>query len=436
LLLLAYMPFHIFLSQSLSLLTGGLDAWKLGKDVLTGLLTLFAVCLVWQQRRGTRLFNLLVGITAAYAALHGLIWLLHPDIYRNSALLGIIYNNRLFCYVVLGMSAVLLWPQHITSNFLLRLMLGLSTVVALLGVIQWFLPHDFLTHFGYSLDRGTRAVFYIDDKSGFLRVMSTLREPNALGAYLIMPLTALTALLLRAKDYNRRLVLLGMFGLHALALLLTFSRSAWLGATLSVALIVGWQYPARVHVFAKRFGLPLIALLVVAGVGLFSQRHSSFVRSYITHSSVNHNTTEIDSNGYHEVFVERGLHGIVHQPLGHGPGTAGLASIQNPKGSFLTENYYIQIGYEVGVVGLLLFVGMQALLYVRLWRQRQEVLPAVLLTSFWAYVLTNMLLHTWSNEAVAAQWWLLAGLSLGLATKTISFPKHPAKKPHVKSAGA
>jgi hypothetical protein len=36
----------------------------------------------------------------------------------------------------------------------------------------------------------------------------------------------------------------------------------------------------------------------------------------------------------------------------------------------------------------------------------------VLLASFWAYVLTNMLLHSWANEAVAVQWWLLAGMAI------------------------
>jgi O-antigen ligase len=428
LLVLAYMPFHIFLAQSLSLLTGGLEAWKLGKDILVAVLALFAVCLVWGQHRHTRLFNLLVGLSALYILMHLGVWLLHPDIYRNSALLGTIYNNRLDAFLLLGMGAALLWPGHVKAGFLVRLMLGVSTVVAFLGVAQWFLPHDFLTHFGYSLARGTRAVFYIDNKSGFPRVMATLREPNALGAYLIMPITALIALLIRVKDHNRRLILLGMAGLHVLALALTFSRSAWLAAAVSVALIIGWHHPTKVQMFAKRFGLLAVALVVLVVLGVYSQRHSGFVKSYITHSSTGHNQTELDSNALHQTFIERGLHGMVQQPLGHGPGTAGLASIQNPKGSFLTENYYVQIGYEVGVLGLLVFIAIQALVYLRLWRQRKEILPAVLLTSFWAYVITNMLLHTWSNEAVAAQWWLLAGLSLGIATASSALPKKsPAK---------
>jgi len=38
-----------------------------------------------------------------------------------------------------------------------------------------------------------------------------------------------------------------------------------------------------------------------------------------------------------------------------------------------------------------------------------------LLASFWGLIATNMLLHTWSNEAVAVVWWMLAGYQIGLS---------------------
>lgn len=414
--LLAYMPFHVFLAQSLSLLTGGLDVWKLGKDGLLFALTMFAVCLVWGSRKSTRLFNGLVLVTVVYGLLHFTLWFLHPDIYRDSALLGVIYNNRLFCFTLLGLSAALLKPASIDQRFLLKLTLGVSTVVAVLGIIQYFLPADFLTHFGYSVGRGTRASFLIDDKAGLVRIMSTLREPNALAAYLIVPITGLITVILQLKDKNKRLMAGGVLGLHLLALLLTFSRSGWLGAMLSSALVVWWHWREWAWVFVKRFGFVMIAVAITLAVGAYSMRRSTFVQSYITHTSAKQSVNNLKSNDYHRLFVERGLRGIAQNPLGHGPGTAGLASIQNPKGSFLTENYYVQIGYEVGMLGLLIFIGTQGVLYRELWRYRGHTLPVTLLASFWAYVLTNMLLHTWSNEAVAAQWWLLAGLVLVVPT--------------------
>ncbi len=86
-------------------------------------------------------------------------------------------------------------------------------------------------------------------------------------------------------------------------------------------------------------------------------------------------------------------------------------SIQNPGGGLLTENYYIQIAYEVGVIGIVLFLAVHVLVYRKLARQK-SILAICLLASFWGYVLVNMLLHIWSNEAVAAQWWLQAGLAM------------------------
>jgi hypothetical protein len=417
------MPLHIFLSQSLSLLTGGLEAWKIAKDIALLIVVVFTFCLILQQRCTSREFRVVTWLVAAYALLHIMLWVLHPTIYRDSAILGVIYNNRIFGYLVLGIGAALLLPARFKSlTTLSKIVLGVSTLVALFGVLQYFLPKDILTHFGYGVDRGTLPAFFIDDKPNFPRIMSTLRDPNSLGAYLILPITWITALLFRVRINSRRLVLGGLLGLHLLAVFLTFSRGAWMATLLALGLLTVWQYAAFIGKLLKKFW-PLAVILCVLGFGgLFVARNTYVFKSYITHSTGKPKAA-YDSNGFHWVFAKRGLDGIVRNPFGHGPGTAGLASIQNPSGSFLTENYYIQIGYEAGVLGLLLFIALNVVVYLALLKQRSTPLAVVLLVTFWAYVLMNMLFHMWSNEAVAAQWWILAGLVLG----GIAVPPKPAK---------
>jgi hypothetical protein len=417
--LLAYMPFHIFLTQSLSLLTGGLEIWKVAKDVLLILVTLFAVCLVLGMGRVSKQYKWLLGISAAYAAMHAVLWMAHPDIYKQSAELGMLYNLRLPEFAILGYSAVILKPDLFKSRTLITLILGVSGVVALLGVIQYFLPSDILTHVGYSIERGVRPNFFIDNKAGFPRIMSTLREPNALGAYLIVPITLTVLLWAKAAQRKHKLALIALFALYSVALLWTFSRSAWMGVVIAAVLALSWNYRVTLVRFARRFWfVGLLAVIILGGLA-YTQRNTSFVQGYISHTS---NDKDIDSNQYHYLFVKQGIEGIVHQPLGHGPGTAGLASIQNPKGGQLTENYYVQIGYEVGVLGLAIFVALNGLVYVLLWRNRSNVLATALLSSFWGYVLINMLLHSWSNETVACQWWLLAGMvaAMPASAKTAS----------------
>jgi Ca2+/Na+ antiporter len=422
--LLVYMPLHVFLAQSLSLITGGLEIWKLAKDLLLLAIAVFTICLVWwQKRRGTHDFNLLLALSAAYAGVHMAVWALHPDIYRDSALLGVLYNFRLFGFFFLGMGAPLLYgPKQISNTLVLKIVLGISTLVAIVGVAQYFLPHDILTHFGYGLNRGTLPAFFIDNRPDFPRIMSTLRDPNSLGAYLLIPITLLVALLVRTAYAKRRAVLAGLLVLHGVALFLTFSRGAWIAALLSVALVLGWQYAAVLKTLARRWWPVLVVAGVLALTGIFLARNTYAFKSVITHRTGAPQGVAYDSNGFHWVFAKRGLDGIVRSPFGHGPGTAGLASIQNPHGSFLTENYYIQIGYEVGVVGLALFLLLNALIYLRLRRHTDSVLAVALLATFWGYVVMNLLFHMWSNEAVAAQWWILAGLvsalPAGVASKT------------------
>jgi hypothetical protein len=406
-ILLAYMPFHVFLSQSLSLITGGLAEWKIGKDVLLMALCLFTICLVFLQGRATKFFKILVVSAILYGLLHLGLWAAHPDLYKQTAMLGTIYNVRLLLYAILGAGAVLLWTKFVFSS-LIKLVIGVSTVVALLGLIQYFLPSDILTHVGYSLSRGVLPAFFIDNNPLFPRIMSTLREPNALGAYLILPATLLGLLFFRAKDVNKRYILGGMFGLHIIAIFLTQSRSAWAALLVSLTLALLWQHKTWFTVFVKRFWYVGVALTVLIVSGIFLLRNTHFVQGYIVHTSTAR-TSQFDSNNLHTTLIEQGLQGIRHEPLGHGPGTAGIVSIQNPNGGQLTENYYVQIGYEVGIAGAVLFIALNVWLYIRLWR-RKDYIGVAMCASFWAYVVTNMLLHTWSNEAVAAQWWILAGI--------------------------
>jgi O-antigen ligase len=413
LLLLAYMPFHIFLSQSLSLITGGLEEWKIAKDVLLVALCVFTICLVFLQGRATRLFKILLLFTVAYGLLHLGIWAAHPDLYQRTAMLGTIYNVRLALYAILGAGAVLLWPKFAFSS-VIKLVLIASTAVAGLGILQYFLPSDFLTHFGYSLSRGVRPAFFIDDNPLFPRIMSTLREPNALGAYLILPTTILGLLAFQMRDLKKRVLLAGLFGLHLAAIFLTQSRSAWAAVVVSLGLAFFWQHRTWLTLVVRRFWYIGAALVVVAVSGAYLLRDSHFVQGYIVHTSTAR-TSNINSNNYHALLVRQGLEGILHQPLGHGPGTAGLVSIQNPNGGQLTENYYVQIGYEIGVIGAVLFIAANVWLYIQLWR-RKNYIGVAMCASFWAYVVTNMLLHTWSNEAVVAQWWILAGMVASGAT--------------------
>lgn len=394
----------------MSTYTGGLDAWKIGKDVALFALTLFTICLVYWQGKSGKLFNWLLGLSVLYGLIHLLIWTINPDIHTQSALLGIAYNNRLPAFLLLGLGAALLNPSKFVFSLVFKVVLGVSTAVAALGIVQYFLPSDVMAHFGYSLDRGARAAFFIDDNPALPRIMSTLRDPTSLGAYLVLPIAALTVLLLKLKNSGLKYAAGGALTLHLLALFLTFARSAWLAAFLAVAIVLWWQYRQITASLLRRYWPLLAAAVLLFGIAAYASRDAPLVSEYVTHSS-EYGPDDIDSNEYHVIFIQDGLNDLVDKPIGYGPGTAGLVSIQNPEGSRLTENYYLQVALELGIAGLAVLVAINVLAYIYVIR-RKDMFAIILISSFWGYVVTNMLLHTWSNEAVAAQWWLLAGVAL------------------------
>lgn len=412
--MLAYMPFHIFLAQSLSLSTGGLDVWKVAKDFVTIFLLVFAIvfALYSQKLRDNKVFRITLILAIVYGLLHFLTYIFSKQTSLSVAMLASTYNNRLFWYFLIAFVGVRLVKDKNIDVRVIKLILAISTLVCLVGLLQWFLPKDILTHIGYSIERGVKPNFFINDDINYPRIMSTIRDPNSLGAFLILPTLLLASLYGKVKKERKRLIA-GLLLLHALILILTFSRAAWGGIIISglTLLIIGNKKKASF--LLKQYWMILVALIILFGVGLYSQRQSYFVRSVVFRIDDKNKATDPDSDQLHVYFIEKGVNGVIQKPMGYGPGTAGIVSIQNENGGTLTENYYIQIAHEVGVFGLLIFV-MAWGYVVKLLVQAKSVLGTTLVASACAYAVMAMVMHLWSNEAVAAQWWLLAGAIIGI----------------------
>lgn len=410
--LLVYMPFHIFFSQWLSTFTGGLDVWKIWKDLLLFFVVLISLVLVYAKNGFKDKFYWLIALLSVlYVALHFFIWVINPDIDKGPALLGTVYNCRPFGYLIVGFSAALLLKNKLQLSKIYKIVIIISTVVCLIALLQWFLPKDIMTHFGYSIERGVKPNFFIDDKPDLPRVFSTIRDPLSLGAFLILPATILAGAWPKLK--NARILISGLLLLHGLVIFLTFSRSTWLGAALSVGLILIWQYKNQTKQFLKKFWPFLLIGLCLILAGTYLARDNYVVQNLVFHAD--ENTKEDDPNEKRVNFYEARTDSVLNRPIGHGPGTAGLVSIQT-KEVVLTENYFLQIAYEIGVAGLLFFAYIAYLVIKRLYG-RQDFYGQAMVSAFAGITVCGLLFHVWSNEAVAAQWWLLAGAVLANSGK-------------------
>ena len=406
--LFIYMPFHTFLSVWLSTYTGSLDFWKVWKDVLTAVVTIFCIATVFLTSKVSKLYKTILILISIYALLH-LILFFSSSQPLLTGTLAFIYNLRIFCYLIIGYSLAILLPKSDLLRKYSKLLILLSTVVCFSALLQYLLPKDIMTHFGYAVERGVKPNFYIDDKPDLFRVFSTLKDPNSLGAFLILPITLLVQKLIKNWKTNRRMFIVSLLVLHVWTLLLTFSRSTLLATILAVSTLLVMQNAKFIKAHKQQIITYGVGFLVVITGFVYIMRDQYFVQNVVFHAD--ESTTLASPNELRGSLAERAINGIIHQPLGHGPGTAGLVSTRLPNG-LLTENYFLQILYEVGIFGFAIFIAILFLIVQKLWVLRKNELARVLLASFVGLVFANLLFHTWSNEAVAITWFLTAGLSL------------------------
>lgn len=426
--LIVYMPLHVFISTWISTYTGGLVAWSVAKDVLTVAALILSVWVFFKEKlyKVTVFRNIFI-IAVAYASLHiSFLTVTSPRYDTGSVLNATLFNGRVVAYLFIGMITGYLNRKRLSQELLIKVILGIALVTAVFGILQYFLPSDFMTHFGYSLDRGVRPAFFIDDKPDFPRIMSTFQDPNSFGAYLILPIVISFGLLKQKKLMFTLKKLLVMIVVLSTALILTFSRGALIAVIISVvAYGLNWFRKKHYIRSKKEIAIAVFFTFIVATTVFFTLGRNSYVfKNVILHSD--EQTILEDPNELRIRLQREALGEIVETPQGYGPGTAGLVAISNPNGGILTENYFLQILYEVGIFGFLLFTTLVGYVYtlIRKSEYRKTVLSRSLIASFWGYMFVSLLIHLWSNEAVALQWWLLAGVVLGISMYDIQ-PKRP-----------
>jgi len=429
--ILAYAPLHILLSTWLGTSFDVLPVAKVAKDVvMIWGLGMAAVVYVSRYPYHKLLADRLIQLIAAYTLLTLVMAAIKPTD-TDAEVLGVVFNLRFLAFFVYGYLLSRLDGQDALKHNALKAVFVSAFLVLAFGVFQYLLlPNDALRHVGYSRGNGVLPAFFIDDKPDLERIMSTQRDPNSFGSYVLIILGLAGSLWARRKQY--RMLASGFLGLSLLCLCFTFSRSAWIGAVvtlLTLTLLTAGRYqipPKRL----KQAALVAASLLFIGTTALFVARDSYFVQNVVFHAD--ESTTLEDPNELRVRFHQESVDQIADNPLGYGPGTAGLASIRNNiQGTRLNENYYLQIATEVGLVGLALFLAILAVVAYRLYglSTKDNWLAIGLLASFAGLAFTNLLVHIWATEAVAYTWWGLSGLVVvGGTNKPDILRKQPKKE--------
>lgn len=417
--ILAYLPFHALVSTWLIRTFGNAVFFKSTKEILLfGILLPLSAYVVFREPAilvniWKRAINKLI---FAYVALQ-LVLVFALQGAAKSEIAGLVFNTRFLAMFLLAQVLVSKLPQKQLQELSLRFIFWGGAVVVAFGALQVLvLPNDFLRHFGYAKDI-IPPYFTVDNNENYVRILSTLRGPNALGAYLVFWLPIL--LLVTKRMWNvaaKYRVLAVLFWLAGLTTLYgTGSRSAWIGSVVSVGaaslLLVSRQVRAKILLG----GVVAVAICALM-IGL--NWSSSFVQTSLWHNDPAEQSNVNSDNQRQDSLIDS-LRIIKANPFGSGVGSVNIASTYGPK-PITVENYYLQIAQELGLLGLAIFIGILVLVALSLWRQRALDIASALFASMLGLSIVGMLLPVWGDETVSMLWWAMAGIS---AFATIKKPR-------------
>jgi O-antigen ligase len=284
-----------------------------------------------------------------------------------------------------------------------------SGVVIAFGLLQAFvLPRDFLANFGYGPNT-IQPFLTVDPVLHSFRILSTLGGPNQLGSFLILPICLVVAMLVSKPKWWHPPFLLGALVVEWF----TYSRSALLGLIVAVGITLILGLPKKIQILVAAF-LVLASILGVIAIKS-NLNATNNLQYYVLHGSVK-NTGVKDSTDLHLDALHSALTEAGKTPLGRGLGAAGPASFHSNKPD-ITENYYLQLAIETGLVGLVLFVGIITATGLELIpRMRANISAAPVLAALVGISVVNLFLHGWADSSTALTFWAYAGAIIGART--------------------
>jgi hypothetical protein len=407
---LLLLPFHAFITVWLSSLFGHYTLLRLWKEFLLLAVLAGALYILWSDRAllrklfSSRLTQLIIAYSLLLLLLAFLPWS-RDEVSAKAMWYGLLLDLR-FLVFFLAVTAIASKSNWLTRRWK-QLVFAPAVLVAAFAVLQYLvLPYDFLKHFGY----GPSTILpyeAIGRTTEHLRVFSTLRGPNPLGAYLIIPICTLTVMFFRERTQklNKSFIAAGFL----LALIFSFSRSAWIGAALGV-IVVAWLSLKNPR--AKK--ITILTLLGLAILGTFATvalRNNTDFQAIFLHTD--HSSKVVTSSSErHGAAAGQALNDMTRDPFGEGVGSAGPQSVYNHKPPRIAENYFLQIGQEAGIVGMILFIAICVSVGWKLFGRRADPLALALSASFIGITFVNLLSHAWTDDTLAYIWWGLAAVVL------------------------
>ncbi len=237
---------------------------------------------------------------------------------------------------------------------LINIALFSSAIAILLGLIIFVIRPENLILIGFRNDWSTwypnQALAFCQkiENSDFCRLSGTFAGPNQYGAYLIVVLPLIIWKFLEKK--SKFWFSIGFLAL--ISLVLTFSRSAWIAFVTEILILliiyIYKKYEFKINLkkfFTIFLSIIIIFLLILFPLVKFTKFQNSILKP--------------ESTSQHFELMQNAIRIIKENSFGIGLGMAGPASYrfenENNK-AIITENWYLQLAVELGIIGMILFM--------------------------------------------------------------------------------
>jgi len=263
---------------------------------------------------------------------------------------------------------------------------GIAAVVSVMGIVEVALGP------GAWINRGAQL---LEGNSNIVRAHGPL-SPNALPPYLGLALLTFVAMFRIKVGWIKRMMLWGIAGLVACALLLTHSRTGWIAVAAGVAVCVAIS--KQIHVRRTvPFAMGLIALIFMSLLlsPALRDRASSLMTPW--------------KQGSYQFRMELFKWGMKmwkeHPFIGAGAGNypvklkeirSEIPSWLYPAGRAHVHNFFLQVGLETGLLGLAAWLVGLGWIGWRFWRERARApdVAALGLGLMVIFFVNNMFEHT------------------------------------------
>lgn len=400
---------------------GGVRILVIGmwKDAL--LLILLVASFVAKNKRQQgfpqlRLFELLMLIYACYCALYVLV---SPSLLQASYGFRGNVEPLLFYFLFRNLA-----PSYSQLRRLTIWVLGLGALLAVFAAFQaHFWSFSTYQSLGYALITGQLPSTFTIVGAGWARPTSTFSSPNTAGLYFAL-LGVLAAGLLQTEDRrNSRLKLLIVLAIISIGLLYTMSRSGLVLIVLGLLTLtlLGPRMARRTRERLSRAVLTLAVLGVVA----FGTMSSQFTSSMIDRLTRTLSGTDPSASGRIPDMLN--AFAIIREhPLGVGLGLVGARTGKLNDDYWMqyhTENYFLQITMEIGILGGVLLLAIYVGAGIALWRRRSRlqvhkaiISPSIALGCLIGTLAANMFIPQLNELVLAGYLWMFVAIALGLKT--------------------